>query len=265
MWNKIAATTSSGDGAQWELPEFFDDISRFLADLIEDLGQEDLIFLLSVCVAVPLLCALAGIVGYVLQSTALGRIAKGQGAVKVIARLVWVPYARYYAIGKLGERCEARRAKHARVRGKPMVAICTPLSVLAAICAVASFVLVVLPLLLLLLIRLLDSDGLPGILQIIAYVFVFAIFLFAFAVEDGALLLLGLCFMLGILLLVASLALSLAARIPQYVCFAKILREYFEPPVCYVLTVLSVLLDAFPITLLIASFRNPVPAAAYQE
>ena len=261
----MIATTSSGEGMQWELPEFFEDVSSLIADLIENLEQSDLIFLLSVCVTVPLLCALAGIVGYVLQGIALGKIAKGQGAVKVISRLVWVPYARYYAIGKLGERCEARRAKHARVRGKPMVAICTPLSVLAAICAVASFVLIVLPLLLLLLIRLLDSDGLPGILQIIAYVFVFAIFLVAFAVEDGALLLLGLCFMLGILLLVASLALSLAARIPQYVCFAKILREYFEPPTCHLLTVLSVLLGAFPITLLIASFRQPVPAAAYQD
>ena len=67
----------------------------------------------------------------------------------------------------------------------------------------------------------------------------------------------------GELLRGAAGALALPSTVLFYVCYAKILREHFKSPWRWVLVVISVLLRIFPITLLIASLRTPLPAVAY--
>ena len=69
-----------------------------------ELTSTAFLILMGVMLGILLVLVLGGLVGYVLQSVALTRIAKKMGAWRNIRIMACLPFVRYFAIGKLAER-----------------------------------------------------------------------------------------------------------------------------------------------------------------
>ena len=72
-----------------------------------ELTSTAFLILMGVMLGILLVLVLCGLVGYVLQSVALTRIAKKMGAWRNICIMACLPFVRYFAIGKLAERGDA--------------------------------------------------------------------------------------------------------------------------------------------------------------
>ncbi len=241
-------------------------ISDALGDIITSLG-----WTAPILVAVIFLAVSAGVViGHVLGSLALSRIAQKQGASRKMTVLCWMPFLRYFAIGKLAERCDARRGKKPDPWGRLAARVGFPVMLVASLLFWATLVLFLAIGMLLSLLSLMETvdlgDGaLAGVVRVIAFVFVAALYVASMVLSEYSYLLIivpvlvmGLCAVLSAVLGAVGLAIS-------YVCYAKILREYFPSPVLGVLIAVSAVFGLFPITLLVASFKAPLPAVAYGE
>ncbi len=218
------------------------------------LSGDDLLLILWLWVGLQALVALAMLVGYVLTSIALARIAKREGAQQKVVRRAWIPFARYDTLGRLTERCDARRGKEIKLRTRAVTVTGWATMPLAAALYVVGSVMLFVPLLFLLIsiTPALDpiATSVENLLDVLGY-------------DLLAVIIILLMMPVGELLRGAAGALALPSTVLFYVCYAKILREHFKSPWRWVLVVISVLLRIFPITLLIASLRTPLPAVAY--
>ena len=218
------------------------------------LSGDDLLLILWLWVGLQALVALAMLVGYVLTSFALARIAKREGAQQKVVRRAWIPFARYDTLGRLTERCDARRGKEIKLRTRVVTVTGWATMPLAAALYVVGSVMLFVPLLFLLIsiTPALDpiATSVENLLDVLGY-------------DLLAVIIILLMMPVGELLRGAAGALALPSTVLFYVCYAKILREHFKSPWRWVLVVISVLLRIFPITLLIASLKTPLPAAAY--
>ena len=218
------------------------------------LSGDDLLLILWLWVGLQALVALAMLVGYVLTSFALARIAKREGAQQKVVRRAWIPFARYDTLGRLTERCDARRGKEIKLRTRAVTVTGWATMPLAAALYVVGSVMLFVPLLFLLIsiTPALDpiATSVENLLDVLGY-------------DLLAVIIILLMMPVGELLRGAAGALALPSTVLFYVCYAKILREHFKSPWRWVLVVISVLLRIFPITLLIASLKTPLPAAAY--
>lgn len=218
------------------------------------LSGDELLLILWLWVGLQALVALAMLVGYVLTSFALARIAKREGAQQKVVRRAWIPFARYDTLGRLTERCDARRGKEIKLRTRAVTVTGWATMPLAAVLYVVGSVMLFVPLLFLLIsiTPALDpiATSVENLLDVLGY-------------DLLAVIIILLMMPVGELLRRAAGALALPSTVLFYVCYAKILREHFKSPWRWVLVVISVLLRIFPITLLIASLKTPLPAAAY--
>lgn len=218
------------------------------------LSGDDLLLILWLWVGLQALVALAMLVGYVLTSFALARIAKREGAQQKVVRRAWIPFARYDTLGRLTERCDARRGKEIKLRTRAVTVTGWATMPLAAALYVVGSVMLFVPLLFLLIsiTPALDpiATSVENLLDVLGY-------------DLLAVIIILLMMPVGELLRGAAGALALPSTVLFYVCYAKILREHFKSPLRWVLVVISVLLRIFPITLLIASLKTPLPAVAY--
>lgn len=232
---------------------------------LEELSAQQISLLLLGVLAMLISLGVTVIVRYVLTSMGLARIARMHGARRRIVRLSWIPFARYYTVGMLAERCDARRGKQIRLQGKTVAAVGISHMPIVTLLCVAALALIVVSVVILLLVLLIDKVDLyigsvPGILQIILTVLGVMLVAFVLLVPSIFIILLPL---LGVVCALLACLLAVAPTVLSYVCYAKMLREHFPAPVRGVLTAVSVLLGLFPITLLIASYKEPLPAAAY--
>lgn len=218
------------------------------------LSGDDLLLILWLWVGLQALVALAMLVGYVLTSFALARIAKREGAQQKVVRRAWIPFARYDTLGRLTERCDARRGKEIKLRTRVVTVTGWATMPLAAALYVVGSVMLFVPLLFLLISI---TPALDPIAEAVEN-------LLGMLENDLlAVIIILLMMPVGELLRSAAGVLALPSTVLFYVCYAKILREHFKSPWRWVLVVISVLLRIFPITLLIASLKTPLPAAAY--
>lgn len=219
------------------------------------LSGDDLLLILWLWVGLQALVILALLIGYVLTSLALARIAKREGAQLKVVRRAWIPFARYDTLGKLSERCDARRGKELKLKSRAVTITGWATMPLAVVLYVVGSVMLFVPLITLLIsvTPALDpiAESIENLLDTLGY-------------DLLAVILILLMMPVGELLRCAAGVLALPSTVLFYVCYAKILREHFKSPWCWVLVVISVLIGIFPITLLIASLKKPLPAKAYK-
>ena len=246
------------------LEEFTQNIMYAVEDAVA--GQKWGVLILVLLV--PPVVSACAVIGHVLSSLALSRIAKGQGARRKMVVLCWVPFFRYYAVGKLSERCDARRGKEFGPWSKLATSVCIPVMLVAGLLFWMALILFVGFMTFLFLLFFMESVDLgegffAEVARGIALVFVAIVFLLASLLSDFSYLLIIVPIILAVLCAVLSVVLGAVGLAISYVCYAKILREYFRSPALGVLIAVSAVLGLFPITLLIASFREPLPAVAY--
>ncbi len=248
--------------------DLLEDLSQALIDIIgdviESLGWKGPIF----GVLILLAFSACVVISHLLGSYALSRIAKGQGARRKMEVLCWVPFFRYYAVGKLSERCDARRGKEFGPWSKLAIRVGIPVMLVAGLLFWMALILFVGFMTFLFLLFFMESVDLgegffAEVARGIALVFVAIVFLLASLLSDFSYLLIIVPIILAVLCAVLSVVLGAVGLAISYVCYAKILREYFRSPALGVLIAVSAVLGLFPITLLIASFREPLPAVAY--
>lgn len=244
-------------------------LSQNIMSVIEDIVAEQKWGVLTLLMLIPLAIGASAVVGHLMGSYALARIAKKQGAGHKMVFLCWVPFLRYFAIGKLSERCDARRGKEIASWNKLTAYVGMPLMLAASLLFWIVIVMCVALLLGVTAIAVVDAwsqnlGQVPKVFEYAATVFVLGLYLLATLV-GGQTDLLFLIPLLGIVLCaVLSAVIGAVGLAISYVCYAKILREYFRSPALGVLIAVSAVLGVFPITLLVASFREPLPAVAYE-
>ncbi len=235
----------------------------------EDFELSAVLFLIIYlgALAVMLATCICGLVGYVLQSVALARIAKQQGAWRNIRIMAWLPFCRYFSVGKLAERCDVmQNCEKRRLWGRILLISCCvliPIVIVALIVAALS-----LPgtQLFALLIEsggdvIGDSDSkLVNALILMVYVLfvliALPIILFTLiSYELFAFVLVALP-IAGIVCLLFGVAILAIIRTLGGVCYLKVLREYFESRTALILTVIGQVTGLMPVVLLVASLKK---------
>ncbi len=248
----------------------YPDLGSFWYGHWEDVELTPLAFLILVGVVFGLLLALvlALFVGYVLQSAALAKIGKRMGAWRNIRTMAALPFARYFAIGKLAERSDAVHGTQGKRRlwGRILLICCCILIPITAVVLIIGIVGLPGTQLFAMLVE--SSDRALGgadsrvvtILVSLAYVLLVLIALPAlllnlisyelFALIMVALPIVGLvCLLVGVLLLAI-------VRTLCGVCYYKVLRSYFESKVAMALTVIGAVTGLTPIALFVASRKK---------
>ena len=247
--------------------DHLEELSQNILSVIEDVVAEQkwnvLILLL-----IPLGIGASAVAGHLMGSYALARIAKKQGASRKMTLLCWIPFLRYFAIGKLSERCDARRGKQGGPWSKNAAYVGMPVMLVAGLLFWATlllFFIVVITLSLLILMETIDlgNDALATVVRVIAFAVVAVVYVAAMLMSEYSYLLIIVPILVTVLCGVLSAVIGAVGLAISYVCYAKILREYFRTPTLGVLMAVSAVLGLFPITLLVASFREPLPAVAY--
>ncbi len=206
--------------------ELFGDLFDGIIDIFEDGmftagGIVALILLLAAGIS-SLIGSITGLVFYIMYSLGLHRMAKQLDACHPV--LAWLPFAQYFAIGKIAERCDERRGITSKAWGKILL-----------ICSIGGMAAVL-------------------VLSVLA------------AGCYLAMALLGIIGMIGAMLFeVVATAVAFVPMILSFVCIWKMFKVYYKSPMDVVLFIVSLLLSVQPITVLIASFRTPMPAAYEQE
>lgn len=215
--------------------------------------------------ALLLLLFLGGAVGYVLQSIALCKIAKQQGAWRRIRVMACLPFARYFTVGKIAERCDAVLGKEKRrLWGRLMCICCCVLIPLTAVVLILAAI--GLPGLQLVVMisecgnDILSGAGSPVIETLLTVCFVLVVlpvFLIDLLSSETCLLLLIVMPILAIVCFVAGTVCLGVLRTLYGICYHKVLRMYYTQKTATVLSVVCAVTGLFPFALFVASRRNP--------
>ena len=112
----------------YDVMRAYPDLGSFLYGHCKDIDMSATGFIVLCCVLFALLALLlvGGVGGYVLQSIALCKIAKRYGAGKKLRTKACFPFLRYFAIGKIVERCDVvSGAQKRRLWGRILVIVCS--------------------------------------------------------------------------------------------------------------------------------------------
>ena len=247
----------------------FPDLGSFLYGHWEDFEINYVAFLVLMGVLLSLLAmlVLGGVVGYVLQSVAIAKIAKKQGAWRNIRVMACLPFVRYFAIGKTAERYDAIQVtEKRRLWGRILLILCCILIPVAVISLIVAFV------------------GLPGvqmfvalmedggsflydsnstlvnaimlILYIILVVIAIPLLLLAAFFEELAALVLVVLPIVGLGALLIGLTALIAARALSGTCYYKILRGHFAQKAALALTLVGAITGWTPVILFVASLKK---------
>lgn len=233
-----------------------------------ELSAEGFLIVFLGILAVILLTCLCAIAGYVLQTIALTKIAKQQGAWRNIRIMACLPFTRYFAIGKLAERSDAMQQIDSKRRlwGRILLITCcvaVPILiatlVLSVIClpgtqlfamvvdnigggigssnsklvdalVLALYVLLILIYLPAILVNIIDYDLLPFLMIVLPFV--------------------------GLASLLVGMALLVLIRTLCGICYYKVLRTHFESKTALILTVVGAVTGLSPIVLFVASVKK---------
>lgn len=226
------------------------------------------LILVGVLLSLLVLLVLGGIAGYVLQSVAVCKIAKKQGAWRNIRIMACFPFVRYFAMGKVAERCDVlHAAERRRLWGRILLICCCVLVPIAAISLVVAFI------------------GLPGaqtfvmlaedggsflwnadsellnMVMLLLYILLIAIALpaliLALASNEVFLLVMVVLPFAGIVGLLLGVALVAVIRALNGMCCYKILRTCYADKVALILTVIGALTGLSSVALFAASLKKP--------
>lgn len=218
--------------------------------------------------ALALALLLGGVVGYVLQSVALVGIAKKHGAWRNIRIMACLPFARYFAIGKLAERCDAMGSERQKpyLWGRILLIVCClsiPVTavalVLAAIGLPGTQLAVMFTESMDALFGTQDSLALSILVGVIVVVIILNLLplLLLNGMIDGLIpfVMIVLPFV-GLVCLLVGVALLALTRTLCGICYSKVLRTYFSSKTATVLAVVGAVSGLSPIILLVARCRN---------
>lgn len=248
----------------------YPDLGSFLYGHWEtiELGTVAFLILCGMLLVGALLTLAGGIVGYVLQSVALCKIAKRYGAGKKLRIKACFPFLRYFAIGKMAERCDVVQESSKRLLwGRILVITCSimvPIAVLSLVLGGLGFFGTQF---FAMLTESLGSifDDADGVMEIVAVV-LFILFLLPsiplllllwFESETFALLMVVLPFV-GLACLLVGTLLVAVIRALSGVCYYKILRGYFVSKSALLLTIGGAVTGWMPVVLFIASRKRAV-------
>ena len=252
----------------YDVMRAYPDLGSFLYGHCEDIDMSATGFIVLCCVLFALLALLlvGGVGGYVLQSIALCRIAKRYGAGKRLRTKACFPFLRYFAIGKIAERCDVvSGAQKRRLWGRILVIVCSvtvPIMVLSLLIAWIG-----LPGMQLLSILTESSGsttrGVDGVLEVVLrvlYVLLVLpglplIILQIFASDLYATLYVLLPF-IGLACLLAGALLVAVIRTLSGVCYYKMLRGYYPNKRALLLTIGGAVTGWMPVVLFIASRKK---------
>lgn len=173
-----------GGFGSFELFDVFEELFNGIIDIFEDgvftVGGIVALVLLLAAGLSSMIGSLTGLVFYVMYSLGIHRMAKRLDACHPV--LAWIPFAQYFALGKVTEKCDERRDLPVKAWGKTllwcsiggMVGVLV-LSVLAAVCYVTFGLLGIISLLGALLFELL-AVAISVIPQILSFVCLWKIF-----------------------------------------------------------------------------------------
>ena len=248
--------------------DFLEDLSQSILNLVERVAKALEWKLLILAVLIPLIVVVCCIAYHLIGSFALSRIAKRQGARRRIVVLCWLPFVRYFAIGKLAERCDARCGKQIGNWSKLATCVGMPLMLVASLLFWVALTLLFAAGMLLSMICMMDSfygdqGFLIQVFEVISAVVWVLLYLVAMLLGGRSYLILIIPLLLAVICAVLCVVLGVFPLCISYVCYAKILRGYFRSPQLGVWIAASVVLGLFPIALLVASFKEPLPAVAY--
>ena len=246
----------------------YPDLGSFLYGHWEsiELGTAAFLILCGVLLIGLLTTLACGVIGYVLQSVALYKIAKRYGAGKQLRTKACLPFVRYFAIGKMAERCDVvSGAQKRRLWGRILVITCSimvPIAVLMLILGGLGFFGTQF-------FAMLsessgsifdDANGVVEIVTGVLYILFLVpalpfLLLLLFETETFALLMVVLPF-IGLACLLVGTLLVAAVRTLSGVCYYKILRGYFPDKSALLLTVGGAVTGWTPVVLFIASRKK---------
>ena len=246
----------------------YPDLGSFLYGHWETIELGTVAFLIFCGVLlIGLLTTLAGgVIGYVLQSVALCRIAKRYGAGKRLRTKACLPFVRYFAIGKMAERCDVvSGAQKRRLWGRILVIVCCILIPIAVVSLLLGGIGLFGTQVFAMLTEssgsiLDDADGVMEIVTGVLYILLLLpsvplLLLLWFRTETLALLMVVLPF-IGLVCLLVGALLVAVIRTLSGVCYYKMLRGYFVPKSALLLTVGGAVTGWTPVVLFIASRKR---------
>ncbi len=233
-----------------------------------ELSTEAFLIIVSGVLMSILATCICGLVGYVLGSLALAKIAKKQGAWRNIRTMACLPFARYFVIGKLAERSDAVHGTQGKRRlwGRLLFICCCVLIPITAAVLLIGIIGVPGTQVFAMLIES-SNRALGGadsrvvtILASLAYVLLVLIALPALLLnlissELFALVMVALPIVGAVCLLVGVVLLAIVRTLCG-VCYYKVLRSYFESKVAMILTVIGAVTGLTPIALFVASRKK---------
>lgn len=243
----------------------YPDLGSFLYGHWESIELGTVAFLILCGVLlIGLLTTLAcGVIGYVLQSVALCKIAKRYGAGKKLRTKACLPFVRYFAIGKMAERCDVvSGTQKRRLWGRILVITCSimvPIAVLMLILGGLGFFGTqffamltessgaIMD----------DADGAIGVVTVVLFVLCLLpaiplLLLLWFETETLALLMVVLPF-IGLVCLLVGALLVAVIRTLSGVCYYKMLRGYFPDKSALLLIIGGAVTGWTPVVLFLAS------------
>jgi hypothetical protein len=247
----------------------FPDLGSFWYGHWEDVELTPLAFFILVGIVFGLLLALAlaGVIGYVLQSVAVSKIAKRMGAWRNIRIMAWFPFVRHFAVGKVSERCDVlQNTEKRRLWGRILLiggCILVPLAVILLTVALIGlfgtqlFVLIA-------------EDGgsflwdtnseLLNVLMLILFVLLIIIalpaLLLALVAEETFYLILVVLPFVGIACLLLGTVVLAVIRVLCGTCYYKVLRTAFAQKTALVLTIIGAITGLTAIILFVASRKK---------
>ena len=245
----------------------YPDLGSFLYGHWEtiELGTVAFLILCGVLLVGLLTTLACGVIGYVLQSVALCKIAKRYGAGKQLRTKACLPFVRYFAIGKMAERCDVvDGTEKRRLWGRILVITCSimvPIAVLMLILGgLGFFGTQFFAMLTESSGSLGDADGGMEIVTVVLYILLLLpsvplLLLLWFKTETFALLMVVLPFVGLVCLLVGALLVAVI-RTLSGVCYYKMLRGYFVPKSALLLTIGGAVTGWTPVVLFIASRKK---------
>ena len=252
----------------YEVMRAYPDLGSFLYGHCKDIDLSATGFIVLCCVLLALLALLliGGVVGYVLQSVALCKIAKRYGAGKKLRTKACLPFVRYFAIGKMAERCDVvSGAQKRRLWGRILVIVCSIAVPITAVLLILAWIGLPGIQLLSILAESADSitrdvDGVLAVVLSVLYVLLLLpgiplMLLQIFSSDLYATLYVLLPF-IGLVCLIVGTLLVAAIRALSGVCYYKILRGYFVSKSALLLTIGGAVTGWMPVVLFIASRKR---------
>ena len=224
-------------------------------DSIEISSTVLLIFILGM-IAVALLILLSGLIGYVVQSMALTRLAKKMGAWRNIRIMACLPFVRYFSIGKLAERSDAVLGNEKRrLWGKLLLIVCCfSIPFMIAALLIAAFGLVGTQTFAMV-DRVIDMSH-NELVYILALIVLLPFVLLNLVAYEWYAFMMVTLPIAGILCLILGVALLAWVRTLCGMCYYRVLRTVYAQKTALILTVIGAVTGLSPIVLFVASLQK---------